>query len=71
MDCSFGEMTFWRVGSRILLVDGDICVNSNTNEDRESVDFFCELLVDMRIDISFVCGECGIRNVSIMNNCIQ
>ncbi len=60
MDCSFGEMTFWRIDSRTLLVDVSICVNSNVNEEQESIGLYCELWVDMREDISFVCGECGL-----------
>ena len=58
-NCIFSDMTFWRCDTYTLLVDVIVKVNLSWNGEFGNIQLYCELWVDMRKGMSFICGECG------------
>lgn len=58
-NCIFSDMTFWRCDTYTLLVDVIVKTNLSWNGEFGDTQLYCELWVDMRQGMSFICGECG------------
>lgn len=58
-NCIFSDMTFWRCDTYTLLVDVIVKADLSWNGEFGDTQLYCELWVDMRKGMSFICGECG------------